>query len=44
LNIRSEEVGESFYNKMIPSTITECEEKGIVTLNKGAKCIFVKKN
>ena len=26
---------------MLPSVIIECEKAGIVTLDKGAKCIFV---
>ena len=26
---------------MLPSVIEECEKAGIVTLDKGAKCIFV---
>jgi arginyl-tRNA synthetase len=35
-------MGESFYNYMIPDVIKECEDKGIVKIDKGAKCIFVK--
>ena len=35
-------MGESFYNPMIPDVIRECEEKGIVKIDNGAKCIFIK--
>jgi arginyl-tRNA synthetase len=35
-------MGESFYNPMLPDIVKECEAKGIVTLDKGAKCVFVK--
>lgn len=34
-------MGESFYNPMLLATIEECEAKGIVKLDKGAKCIFL---
>lgn len=34
-------MGESFYNPMLPTIIEECEAKGIVKLDQGAKCIFV---
>ena len=40
LGVRNEEFGESFYNKMIPAVLAECEAKGIVKLDKGAKCIY----
>jgi arginyl-tRNA synthetase len=41
LHIKLEEFGESFYNSRIPGVIKECEEKGIVQMSEGAKCIFV---
>lgn len=41
LDINVKECGESFYNSRIPSVILECEEKGLVKLDKGAKCIFL---
>lgn len=40
LGVNTEEFGESFYNKMIPGVLAECEAKGIVKLDKGARCIF----
>lgn len=43
LDITTEEFGESFYNPMIPSVLKELEDKGLVKLDKGAKCIFVPK-
>ena len=43
LDVTLEDYGESFYNSRIPNTIQECEEKGLVTLSKGAKCIFLEK-
>ena len=41
LQITVEEFGESFYNKMIPPIIKELEERGIVVVDQGAKCIFI---
>lgn len=43
LDIKLQEVGESFYNPFIPSTIKFLEEKGIIKIDKGAKVIFVPK-
>jgi arginyl-tRNA synthetase len=43
LDIKNNEYGESFYNPMIPDVLKELEEKGLVKLDKGAKCIFVPK-
>ena len=43
LNIKLKEVGESFYNPFIPSTIAFLEEKGLVKIDKGAKVIFIPK-
>ena len=33
--------GESYYNPMLPSIISELEQKGLVTISDGAKCLFV---
>eukprot|EP00825_Cyclidium_porcatum_P041787 TRINITY_DN5559_c0_g1_i1.p1 TRINITY_DN5559_c0_g1~~TRINITY_DN5559_c0_g1_i1.p1 ORF type:complete len:585 (+),score=134.66 TRINITY_DN5559_c0_g1_i1:31-1785(+) len=37
------EVPESFYNPMLPGIIEEMEKKGIITVDKGAKCVFLGK-
>jgi arginyl-tRNA synthetase len=44
LDIKIQEVGESFYNPLIKPTIQTLEEKKIVTVDKGAKVIFIPKN
>ncbi len=41
MGIKLIERGESTYNAMLPNIVKECEEKGIVTLSNGAKCIFL---
>eukprot|EP00331_Platyophrya_macrostoma_P026050 CAMPEP_0176452118 /NCGR_PEP_ID=MMETSP0127-20121128/28314_1 /TAXON_ID=938130 /ORGANISM="Platyophrya macrostoma, Strain WH" /LENGTH=594 /DNA_ID=CAMNT_0017840449 /DNA_START=44 /DNA_END=1828 /DNA_ORIENTATION=+ len=41
LDITVYECGESYYNAMIPDVVKELEEKGLVKLDKGAKCIFI---
>jgi len=41
LDIKIQEMGESFYNPFIPSTIKYLEDKGIIKIDKGAKVIFV---
>lgn len=33
--------GESFYNSMLPLIVQELEQKGLITISDGAKCIFV---
>lgn len=43
LDITNNEYGESFYNSMIPSVIEELEGKGLIKVDKGAKCLFVPK-
>lgn len=43
LEIKLEEVGESFYNPLIRPLIDELEQKGVITLDNGAKCIFIPK-
>ncbi len=41
LDVHLIERGESFYNPFLPEVIQELEEKGIITLSDGAKCIFL---
>lgn len=41
LNIKVFEYGESYYNGMLPGVIKECEDRGFVVMDKGAKCIFL---
>lgn len=41
LDVRIQERGESFYNPMLPGVITELEEKGLITISEGAKCLFL---
>lgn len=40
LDIQIIERGESFYNPYLSEVVTELEQKGLVTLSDGAKCIF----
>eukprot|EP00920_Eleutheroschizon_duboscqi_P026538 GHVT01065255.1.p1 GENE.GHVT01065255.1~~GHVT01065255.1.p1 ORF type:complete len:599 (+),score=160.05 GHVT01065255.1:195-1991(+) len=40
LGITLEERGESFYNELIPDTVQELTEKGLVVESDGAKCVF----
>ncbi|MCH9627301.1 MAG: Arginine--tRNA ligase [Chlamydiales bacterium] len=40
LDIRLEERGESFYNPMLGEIVKDLEEKGLVTVSEGAKCVF----
>lgn len=42
LDIKVENFGESFYNSMLPGIIKEVEEKGLVEVSEGAKCVFIK--
>ncbi|CAI2362610.1 unnamed protein product [Moneuplotes crassus] len=42
LDIKIKDVGESFYNDMIPSIISDLERKKIIVESDGCKCIFVK--
>jgi arginyl-tRNA synthetase len=42
LDITVENFGESFYNPMIPGVIKEIEDKGLIELSEGAKCMFIK--
>lgn len=41
LDISLEERGESFYNSMLPKIIEELEEKKLLALSDGAKCMFL---
>jgi arginyl-tRNA synthetase len=41
LDIKLIERGESFYNPMLADAVADLENKGLVTLSNGAKCIFV---
>lgn len=41
LDIHLEERGESFYNPMLLPTIRDLEEKGLIKVSAGAKCIFM---
>jgi arginyl-tRNA synthetase len=44
LDIKLEEVGESFYNPMLPGLVKELIDRGIAKEDKGAICIFVPKS
>jgi arginyl-tRNA synthetase len=41
LNVKLIHRGESFYNPFLKNVIKELEDKGIVTISNGAKCIFL---
>lgn len=41
LNVRIVERGESFYNPMLPGLVQELEDKGLIALSEGAKCLFI---
>jgi len=41
LGVKIIERGESFYNPMLPSVVKELEEKGLITVSNGAKCLFL---
>ena len=43
LNIKIKEMGESFYNPLIPAAIKKLEDMNIVKIDKGAKVIFTPK-
>lgn len=40
LDIKIEERGESFYNPMLPEIVQDLEDKGLITVSEGAKCVF----
>jgi arginyl-tRNA synthetase len=41
LGVRIQERGESFYNPFLQDVVRELEEKGVVRVSHGAKCIFL---
>ncbi len=41
LDVKLNERGESFYNPMLPQVIDDLEEKNIVQISDGAKCLFL---
>lgn len=41
LDIKIKERGESFYNPVLAQTVADLENKGLVTISNGAKCIFL---
>ncbi|RMF26108.1 MAG: arginine--tRNA ligase, partial [Cyanobacteria bacterium J083] len=41
LDVKAEERGESFYNPFLPQIVAKLEEKGLITEDNGAKCVFL---
>ncbi len=41
LDVKIKSRGESFYNPLLPGIVKELEDKGLVQISDGAKCIFV---
>lgn len=41
LDVKIEERGESFYNPYLKSVVDELEQKGLIQISDGAKCIFL---
>ncbi len=41
LDVKIKTRGESFYNPLLPGIVKELEEKGLVQISEGAKCIFL---
>lgn len=41
LDVHIQTRGESFYNPLLPSIVKELEDKGLVEISQGAKCIFI---
>lgn len=41
LDIKITERGESFYNPFLPKVIADLEDKRLVTISEGAKCVFL---
>jgi arginyl-tRNA synthetase len=41
LDVEIEEVGESFYNPLIPGMIQHLMDEGYAVVDQGAKCLFV---
>jgi len=41
LDVRLQERGESYYNPMLPQVVEDLEKKGCITIDEGAKCVFL---
>lgn len=41
LDVKIEERGESFYNPYLPEIVKDLEQKGLITISGGAKCVFL---
>ncbi len=41
LDVTIEERGESFYNPFLAGIVADLEEKGLITISDGAKCVFL---
>ena len=41
LDVKITTRGESFYNPLLPGIVKELEDKGLVEISEGAKCIFI---
>jgi len=41
LGVTVREVGESFYQPLLPEVVSELEAKGLITVDDGAKCVFL---
>ncbi len=41
LDVKLMERGESFYNPMLPGVVADLEKKGLITVDNGAKCVFL---
>jgi arginyl-tRNA synthetase len=40
LDVKIAEKGESFYNPMLPGIVEELDQKGLLKISEGAKCVF----
>jgi arginyl-tRNA synthetase len=40
LDVKLQERGESYYNPMLAEVVADLEQKGLITLSEGAKCVF----
>lgn len=41
LDIRINERGESFYNPLLPGIVAELDDKGLIEISNGAKCVYI---
>jgi arginyl-tRNA synthetase len=41
LDVKLEERGESFYNPLLPQVVADLENKGLIQISGGAKCVFL---